>query len=120
MIAYIGKFLTLAMLLGVFFISITDKIQSWIEAFFLALLLYFLCATTVHSWYLATLVMLSVFVKWRSGIVWSAVAGFSYSAYSTFPYQENLGLVFVEYAVLIGFMVWEFTRARAKVLQTKA
>ncbi len=71
------------------------------------LTLYFAMATTVHPWYASTLVAISIFTKFRYPIVWSYLIFLSYATYQTNLYQENLWLVFVEYAVVFGVMIYE-------------
>ena len=68
---------------------------------------YFLLATTVHPWYIATPLLLSVFTKYRFPIVWSAVIMLSYSAYQKDITEENLWLVTLEYCAVIGYAIWE-------------
>ena len=68
---------------------------------------YFLLATTVHPWYITTLVALSVFSKYRFAIIWSALIPLTYITYQTIPYQENLYLIMAEYLVVFGWMIYE-------------
>lgn len=75
--------------------------------------IYLAFATTVHPWYLAPLVMFSVFSKWKFAVVWSLAVPLSYAAYGSLPYQENLWLVAAEYlAVLLalGYDVYHAVR----------
>ncbi len=76
----------------------------------LLLTIYFLLATTVHSWYIGTLVCLGCFTNFKYAMVWSATAILSYSAYQSASYHENLLLVAVEYLIVIGVMVWEIRK----------
>ncbi|OWY20221.1 hypothetical protein C7N43_25615 [Sphingobacteriales bacterium UPWRP_1] len=74
-----------------------------------ALFLYFALSTTVHPWYLTTLVALCVFTPYRFAIVWSGVALLSYAAYHTTAYTENLWLIAIEYVLLyvvLGRELW--------------
>ncbi|MBL4655415.1 MAG: hypothetical protein JKY33_06300 [Bacteroidia bacterium] len=75
--------------------------------FLVALTVYFLLATTVHPWYICTLVVLSVFTNYKYPILWSFLILLSYNTYSIEPYSENLVLVSIEYLVLIGYMGYE-------------
>ena len=61
----------------------------------------------MHPWYLATLILLSVFTKYRFPIVWSLVIILSYAAYANEIYKENLVLVSIEYLIVYGFLIWE-------------
>ncbi|RDK89042.1 glycosyltransferase 87 family protein [Marinirhabdus gelatinilytica] len=72
-----------------------------------AVSVYFLFSTTVHPWYVATPLMLSVFTRYKFPIVWSAVVFLSYSAYGANGFDENLWLVAVEYIIVIAFAITE-------------
>ncbi len=74
------------------------------------LFLYFAMATTVHPWYASTLVAISIFTKFRFPIVWSYLIFLSYATYQTTLYQENLWLVFVEYFIVFGVMIYELKK----------
>ncbi len=90
-----------------------------------AITIYLLLSTTVHPWYIATPLLLSVFTKYRFPIVWSAVVMLSYSAYGEAGFSENLWLVATEYCLLFGYMIWEIffksgsggARVRSKIHQ---
>ncbi|MBW8050556.1 MAG: hypothetical protein FVQ77_09495 [Cytophagales bacterium] len=78
---------------------------------------YFLLATTVHPWYITTLVALSVFSKYRFAIIWSALIPLTYITYLTIPYQENFYLIMAEYIVVFGWMIYEkILEFRKKIL----
>ena len=68
---------------------------------------YFLLSTTVHPWYLATPLFLSVFTRYKFVIVWTLMVVLSYSAYGIDAFDENLWLVALEYLVVISFAIWE-------------
>lgn len=76
--------------------------------------IYFLLSTTIHPWYIATPLLLSVFTKYQYAIVWSAVVMLSYSAYKIDSVNENLWLVAIEYVVLIGYFIYELTIKKSK------
>ncbi len=72
-----------------------------------ALTVYLLLATTVHPWYLTTLVALTCLSNFRFAIIWSCLAVFSYAAYRTSAYTENLWLVALEYTLVGLWLVAE-------------
>jgi hypothetical protein len=72
-----------------------------------ALLIYLLLATTVHPWYITTIVALSVFSNYRFATLWSLLIFLTYAGYSLTGYQEPLALVIIEYIVLTGFIGYE-------------
>lgn len=81
--------------------------KSFLTACYFALLFYLLMATTVHPWYLSTLVLFGVFTKYKwIAITWSFLVVLSYGAYSGEEYSQNLILVSVEYIFLFITMIW--------------
>lgn len=71
------------------------------------LTVYLFFATTVHPWYITTLVMFSVLTPYRFAIVWSGLVFLTYSGYTNTGYNENLWVVLVEYLLVIGYLVYE-------------
>ncbi|MBC9794377.1 mannosyltransferase [Sinomicrobium weinanense] len=78
-----------------------------ITGMLLALSFYFFLSTTIHPWYIGTLVVLSVFTRYRFPLVWSAVIMLSYSAYGADGFGENPWLLGIEYLTVYGFFLWE-------------
>lgn len=109
----VGKILPVLVLLfvlGVAFFRKNKTPQQLITAMLFAISFYFLLSTTVHPWYIATPLLLSVFTKYKFPIVWSFVVMLSYSAYGKDGFDEKLWLVALEYLVVTAFFVWETTR----------
>lgn len=110
MIAFFGKILAFISFISIIFIATKTKdIYAGTLATFT---IYFLLATTVHPWYISTLVAMAVFSRFRYAFVWSYVVFLSYAAYQTNTYQENLYLVFTEYLIVFVFL---FTEKRHKL-----
>jgi len=122
-IASVGKILPLVVivfLLVLTFFRKNTSTRQLITSMLFGVSFYFLLSTTVHPWYIATPLLLSVFTKYRFPIVWSAMVFLSYSAYGPTGFQENLWLVAVEYLVVIGFATWEiYTLQTHKVHASK-
>jgi hypothetical protein len=79
--------------------------------------IYFLLATTIHPWYITSLVLFSVFSSWRYAIVWSGLIVLTYSGYSIHGFQENYWLTGMEYSiVLLFFMIELLQKHRSKHL----
>jgi len=105
-----GKILPLIVICFVLILAFFRKNSSTrnlITAMLFAVSFYFLLSTTVHPWYAATPLLLCLFTKYRFPILWSGMVFLSYSAYGAEGYSENLWLVALEYAVVIGYAVWE-------------
>ena len=92
---------------GIAFFRNNKTPVALITAMLLALSLYYFMATTVHPWYIALLVGLSVFTRYRFPMVWSGVILLSYHTYSSTPFYENLWLIGLEYALVYGVFIWE-------------
>ncbi len=74
------------------------------------LCIYFFLSTTVHPWYIVTLVALSIFTRYRFAYIWSAMVVLSYFAYSQNPFHESNLLLIFEYGVIFVFFFWELFR----------
>ncbi len=110
MIATIGKItpiLVLVFVIGMSLFKNNSDFKKIITALLFGLSFYFFTTTTMHPWYLATLLILSVFTNYRFTVVWSFMIIFSYTAYQNEGYAENLGFVALEYIVVYGFLIWE-------------
>ncbi|MFD2245519.1 hypothetical protein [Pontibacter ruber] len=107
-IAVIGPLLSLAILATVLalaavkYLGSVRRLAGYMAA---ALTVYLFLSTTVHPWYITTLVALTAMSHFRYAAVWSGLAIFSYSAYRTSAYTENLWLVAVEYT-LVFLWLW--------------
>ena len=105
-----GKILPIiatAALFAISFIRNNTAIHQLFTGLLLGITCYFALATTVHPWYLATPLLLSVFTRYRYAIVWSFVVMLSYAAYKQTEVAENLFLVAFEYVVVAGYLLWE-------------
>jgi len=112
-IATLGTVLAIVTFLTIITIAVREKTVTWLslfQAMLMCLTAYFLFATTVHPWYITSLVLISLFTSYRYPIIWSVVIILSYSAYRTVPYSENLWLVAVEYVVVLSCMGYELFR----------
>ncbi|UYZ64389.1 glycosyltransferase 87 family protein [Hymenobacter weizhouensis] len=117
-IAWVGPALALTTAAGILLLAARERrptLASLPHTLLLTLAFYYALATTVHPWYLAPLVALSVFSRWRFALVWSGVAVLSYAAYQTAAYSENLWLVGLEYAVVVAAVLGESRRVPAPV-----
>lgn len=105
-----GPWLAAITFVFILFLAGKEKDTSWkklFEAMQWTLTIYLLLATTVHPWYITTLVLCSVFTGYKYPLVWSLFIALSYAAYQTVPYQEQLWLVAVEYVTVAGVLIFE-------------
>ena len=111
------------MILFILTITFFRKNRTTIElisAMLLALSFYYFTTTTVHPWYVATLLILSVFTKYKFPLVWSFVIILSYLAYVNVDKadkSENLWVIALEYAVVYTVFFWEIATKKASKLE---
>lgn len=109
-IAVIGKIIPIVVFLFVLVISLFKNNRttlSLISSMLLALSFYYFTATTVHPWYVATLLMLSIFTNYKFPLVWSFVIILSYLAYSNASNSENLWMITIEYLIVYSALAWD-------------
>ena len=114
-IATAGKILPLVVILiltGLAFFRKNNSTQKLIGTMLLGVSVYFFLATTVHPWYIATPLLLSVFTRFRFALVWSFLVMLSYSAYTANGFQENHWLIAVEYILVIGIFILEIFKPK--------
>ena len=112
-IAIIGKIipiLTLLFLGGITFFRKNNTLKTLIPALLFGLSFYYFTTTTMHPWYLATLVLLCVFTKYRFPIVWSVTIILSYQAYANVPWKENFWFLFLEYLFVFSYLIFEIKK----------
>ncbi|WP_223032762.1 mannosyltransferase [Hanstruepera marina] len=115
-IASIGKLMAFTVFCGVIAIAFFKKnhrLQHLIASMLLALTLYLFLSTTVHPWYLATLVFLSIFTNYKFPLVWSFMVIFSYLAYTNTNNTENLWVITFEYVVVIAVFLFDLKKTKA-------
>jgi hypothetical protein len=112
-IGFIGKILPLISILVILGFSVFKKnnsIPKLSTSILLVFTIYLFLSTTVHPWYIATLVMLCIFTNYRYPLVWSLVIIVSYLSYlgiGTADKSENLWIVALEYFVVLTAFIWE-------------
>ncbi|WP_445734505.1 mannosyltransferase [Mariniflexile sp.] len=109
-IAVIGKTIPILVVLFVLIISFFRKNKSTVQLItnmLLVLSFYYFTATTVHPWYIATLLILSVFTNYKFPLVWSFAIILSYLAYMNTNNTENLWMIGLEYLIVYSVFIWE-------------
>lgn len=103
-IHYIGPGLSLITLVLIFGLSLLKSRLGWsiFQIVCAGLCIYFLLATTVHPWYIITLVGLAPLCGWKFPLLWSALAVLSYSHYINGGFDENYLIIALEYLILLG------------------
>jgi len=109
-ISIIGKAIPIISLLFISYIAFFRKNKSLIDiitGMLLVLSFYYFTSTTVHPWYIATVLILSLYTKYKFPLVWSFVIVLSYLAYSNSNNTENFYIIGFEYLIIYGVFIWE-------------
>ncbi|HLV15583.1 MAG TPA: hypothetical protein VKY41_10405 [Xanthomarina sp.] len=114
-IAVIGTYSAIMVFIFVIGLSFFRKIHTLpqlITAMLFAISFYFFTATTVHPWYIATLLILSIFTNYKFPLAWSFMVIFSYLAYSNSNNSENLWVIALEYLVVYSVFLYEILKKK--------
>ncbi|NRR90176.1 mannosyltransferase [Winogradskyella undariae] len=109
-IAIIGKILPIISVFIIFGFSLfkqNNSLPKLITSMLLVFTCYLFLSTTVHPWYIATLVIFCVFTNYKFPLVWSFVIILSYLAYSNTSNTENLWIIGLEYLIVFSVFIWE-------------
>ena len=120
MIAIIGKILSLIIVIFILIFTFFRKnksIQQLITTLLFGISAYYILSTTIHPWYIASPLLLSVFTKYKFPIVLSFLVVLSYAAYSNDKFSENLLLVTLEYFIMFSFFIWELLKCKNKSIK---
>ena len=110
-----GKIIPLLIFCLIFYFAFLTKnkdLKSIIANQLILLSLYFFISTTVHPWYIITLVALSVFTTYYYPIVWSGLIFISYSAYSIESFNEKPIYLWIEYVLVYSAFFYEIYRRK--------
>lgn len=109
-IGIIGQFIPLIVVLvvlGFAFLRSNKTFTQLLTNMLFVLTIYFLLSTTVHPWYLTSLVLLAPFTPFRFPIIWSYLIFLSYHAYRYPIFQENTAFLILQYGLVFGWIIWE-------------
>ncbi|MDA0195354.1 MAG: polyprenol phosphomannose-dependent alpha 1,6 mannosyltransferase MptB [Bacteroidetes bacterium] len=80
------------------------------DQLFFALGIYFMMSTTVHPWYVITVLGLSAFTRYKSPILWSFLIFLTYIGYTADGFDLPLWVLFVEYGLVYGMFLFELSK----------
>ena len=109
-ILIIGKAIPALVILFVLIITFFKKNKSTadlITSMLFVLSFYYFIATTIHPWYVATLLILSIFTNYKFPLVWSFAIILSYLAYLNSNNTETLWVIGFEYLIVYSVFIWE-------------
>lgn len=110
-IRVVGKyspFVLILILLLIAFIRNNKGFAHLIKSMLLATTLYYFVSTTVHPWYLALPLVLSIFTSFKYVVVWTLTVMLSYYAYSQPDFKESPYLLAMEYLLVFAFFIKEW------------
>ena len=108
-----GKIIPVLVVLFILYKSFFTENRTEVNlfnSFLIVLSFYFFTSTTVHPWYVINLVLMSVFTKYKFPLVWSFLIVLSYFAYSVLPFEENFGMIFIEYVLVFAIIYFEINK----------
>ncbi len=109
-IKQVGTVMPFVLLAWVVFLSLKHRAPTQ-KQLLLCLLwagsFYFFLATTVHPWYIITLLGLGIVSGYLFPLLWSFTVFWSYSAYGTPTVSESFGIITLEYLVVFGCLAYE-------------
>ncbi len=106
----LGKVTPVLVVLFTSLLSLKQKKYSTTSLFntmLFALSFYLFTASTIHPWYLAMLLIISIFTKYRFPLIWSFTVILSYSFYKNEGFLNNYWLISLEYILVFGVMFIE-------------
>ncbi len=94
-IAIIGKITPFFIVLFIGYLAF--KKSNFLQNQYFSLMVYFFLSTTIHPWYLISMLFLGVFLYNQTIWIWSFTVIFSYSAYAGNQFEEKPIFLFLEY-----------------------
>ncbi len=122
-IAIIGKILATLVFLSVIYLAFfrrNNTTKNIIHTMLFAFTIYLFLCTTVHPWYITTLLILGVFTNYKFPLVWSFIIILSYLAYvnlNSADKSENLWVIALEYFVVFSVFIWELIKPKKNTLK---
>ncbi len=109
-IARIGPILGLLTIISisVYVLKISKNKVDIVEALLFIHLFYLLFATTVHPWYITTLLALTTLTKYRFAVVWSGIVFLTYVGYHQTGFSLPDWVLYVEYIALTIAIGYEY------------
>lgn len=89
------------------------SITSFMQYALFAWTIHLLMSTTVHPWYVISLLFFTVFLNVRYTVLWSYLIFMTYVNYSGLVYSENNWFVFFEYLILGLFILNEYKASQS-------
>lgn len=112
-IAVIGKIIVIFMIVLVLALAFFRKnydYKTLLITLLLAISVYFFTATTVHPWYIATVLILGIITGYKFPLLWTFTIVLSYLAYSNPEVKESPVILLLQYLPVYSLFIWEVIR----------
>lgn len=115
MIHVVGPMLTITTLIIIGGIALVPYMKAisfseLITLMMFTFMVYLFLSATVHPWYVATIIGLSVFTSYRAPLVWGLLIFLTYANYIGSEYHEIMWIVCLEYAIVFGLFILELRK----------
>jgi chromate transport protein ChrA len=84
--------------------------KTLLTTLLLAISVYFFTATTVHPWYIATVLILGIITGYKFPLLWTFTIVLSYLAYSNPEVKESPVILLLQYLPVYSLFIWEVIR----------
>jgi len=91
------------------------KLKNLPSVYIIIMTIYYLFSTTVHPWYLSSLLVFVPFAGYNYPVVWSLLIPLTYITYQTTAYEQNFWLITLEYLVVLAVVMVDFYRRNRSV-----
>ena len=75
-------------------------------------------STTVHPWYIINILPFALLANRLYAVVWAGVAFVSYNAYQSLVFSENNYWLFLEYIIILVFIISNKSIIKNKISTT--
>lgn len=88
-----------------------------IKTSFYALLIFYCLSTTVHPWYIINVLFFGILAGFPlTVLVWTFTVFWSYAAYGSVPFRENIFLISLEYLLFFATFYAELRKRKSEVV----
>ena len=97
-------------------LALYRQVSNWGKLFnriTIAFFVYLLLSTTVHPWYILTILALSLFTNYTFPLLWSFLIFFSYILYTKNNAFEVRSIINIEYILLIALFLYEMIKKKS-------
>jgi len=117
MIHVIGPVLTISTLITIICIAIVPlkkaiSFKEMITLMMFSFMVYLFLSATVHPWYVASIIGLSIFTSYRSPLLWGLLIFLTYANYMGSEYRELMWVVILEYTLVFSLFINELRQFR--------